>query len=161
MIRIICMMLLCVSTLRGQSPFGGGSAGGLEINSLAEADAVRKSTIQALQVAQNPLHSKQDKASKAEIDAYVSAVRKVEAFKAWLITDYSCSVSLKSDAANSPLHRKAFAKAVWEIKGASLKTEPPFTRKDIGVAVKMMNDVREVVLLPIEFSSGPLPDRSN
>ena len=153
-------LLLTLGTLSAQSPFGGGSSDTPEIRSMAEAESFRKSTLQALQVAQNPLHSKQDKASQAEIDAYVSAVKKVSTFKSWIVGSFSCPVSLKSDAARSVSYRKSFSKAIWDISDASLKTEPPFNRKDIGVAVKLMNDARDVFQLPIEFSSGPLPERN-
>ena len=42
----------------------------LRITSLSEADSTRMKVLQALHVAQAPLHSKQDKASKTEIEAY-------------------------------------------------------------------------------------------
>jgi hypothetical protein len=131
----------------------------LKVNSLNEADAIRMKVLQSLHVAQAPLHSKQDKATTAEIEAYRAAVKRVQAFKDWIVDDDSCSLSLK-DEANTPHNRATYSKAVWGIHDAQLKLEPPFTRADIGVAVKVMNDAREIMKLPVTLSTSSLPDRA-
>lgn len=130
----------------------------LTITSLSEADSTRMKVLQALHVAQAPLHSKQDKATQTEIEAYVSAVKRVEAFKNWLVDDDSCSVSLKREAM-TPYNVATYSKAAWGIHDAQLKIVPPFTRADIGVAVKVMNDARELMKLPVTIGNSSLPDR--
>jgi hypothetical protein len=130
----------------------------LRINSFNEADAIRMKVLQALHVAQAPLHSKQDKATQAEVEAYVAAVNRVQIFKNWLVDDDSCALSLKSEAKN-PHNRVTYSKAVWGIHDAHLKLEPPFTRADIGAAVKVMNDAREIMKLPVTLGNSSLPDR--
>jgi hypothetical protein len=128
------------------------------IKSLSEADSIRMKVLQALHVAQAPLHSKQDKANQAEIDAYTAAVKQVDEFKRWLVGKNGCAVSLRGEAATSS-NSISFSKAVWSIHDTELKLEPPYTRNDIGKAVKVMNDAREILKLPVSFSSSGLPDR--
>jgi hypothetical protein len=130
----------------------------LRVTSFSEADSTRMKVLQALHVAQAPLHSKQDKATQTEIEAYVAAVKRVEAFKNWLVDDDSCSVSLKREAM-TPYNLATYSKAAWGIHDAHLKLEPPFTRTDIGVAVKVMNDARELMKLPVTIGNSSLPDR--
>lgn len=130
----------------------------LSINSVSEADATRMKVLQALHVSQAPLHSKQDKATQAEIDAYTVAVKQVDEFKHWLVGEHGCALSLKSEVATSS-NSMTFSKAVWSIHDTELKLEPPYTRNDIGKAVKVMNDAREIMKLPVSFSSSSLPNR--
>lgn len=130
----------------------------LRINSVAEADSTRMKVLQSLHVAQAPIHSKQDKASQSEIEAYTKAVKQVQAFKDWLVDDDSCAISLKREA-HTPHNLATYSKAVWAIHDAQLKLEPPYSRADIGVAVKIMNDAREIMKLPVTFGNSGLPDR--
>jgi len=126
----------------------------LRITSLAEAEATRMKVLQALHVAQAPLHSKQDKATEAEIAAYSQAVLKVVEFKEWLVRGTRVSVSLKTQGnSNDITNKKRFMKAAWAIHDAEIKTQPPFSRADIGVAVKVMNDAREIFQVPIVMGS--------
>jgi hypothetical protein len=136
------------------------SAQTLQFDNLKEADAYRQKTLQKLHVAQAPLHLKQDKASAEEVSSYATAVVEAVAFQKWVASNRRCAVTLRStgNASNDPLNRRRFSKFIWEIHDAVIKTTPPFTRSDIGVAVKMMNDVREVFMLPVivdGFNSMP------
>ena len=136
------------------------SAQALQFDNLKEANAHRQKVLQKLHVAQAPLHLKQDKASTEEVNSYVSAVAEVVTFQKWVASNNRCAIVLKTtgNASNDPLNRKKFSKFIWEVHDADIKVAPPFARNDIGVAVKMMNDVREVFMLPVivdGFSSMP------
>jgi hypothetical protein len=160
---ILAMLTIAATTLysidtQAAMLSAAGKTKRLRINSLSEADAIRMKVLQALHVAQAPLHNKQDKATQAEIDAYTAAVKQVYDFKIWLVGENGCAVSLRKEAATSP-NFVTFSKAVWSIHDTELKLEPPYTRNDIGQAVKVMNDAREILKLPVSFSSSSLPDR--
>lgn len=155
--RFLLITLLLSAGLQAE-PSLGPFDGKIRINSVNEADALRMKVLQVLQVAQAPLHTKQDKATPAEVEAYSTAVKRVQEFKAWLVDDNSCAVSLRRDNLTS-YSATVFSKAVWGIHDAQLKLEPPFTRSDIGVAVKIMNDAREILKLPVDISTSSLPER--
>jgi hypothetical protein len=140
--KAITLFLLTTTVLSAQT---------LQFENLKEADAHRQKTLQKLHVAQAPLHLKQDKASAEEVSSYATAVVEAVAFQKWVASNRRCAVTLRStgNASNDPLNRRRFSKFIWEIHDAVIKTTPPFTRSDIGVAVKMMNDVREVFMLPV------------
>ena len=129
----------------------------LRITSMAEADSTRMKVLQALHVAQAPLHSKQDKASEAEIAAYSQAAVRVMEFKEWLVRGTRVSVSLKTQGnSNDITNKNRFMKSAWAIHDAEIKIHPPFSRIDIGVAVKVMNDAREIFQLPVVLGSTGL-----
>lgn len=129
----------------------------LRITSMAEAESTRMKVLQALHVAQAPLHSKQDKASEAEIAAYAQAAVSVMEFKEWLVRGTRVSVSLKTQGnSNDITNKKRFMKSAWAIHDAEIKIQPPFSRNDIGVAVKIMNDAREIFQLPVVLGSTRL-----
>lgn len=137
---------------------GQTKAAGTYIRTIGEADDYRKSVLQALQVAQLPVYNKQEKASKVEVAAYVAAAEKAVAFKKWLIRGTRCAVELrKLGNSNDGTNRRTFSKAAWSIHDAEIKTEGPFTRNDIGVAIKVMNDAREIFQLPVALGSSIIP----
>jgi len=140
--KAIALFLLTTAVLSAQT---------LQFENLKEADAHRQKTLQKLHVTQAPLHLKQDKASAEEVSSYATAVVEAVAFQKWVASNRRCAVTLRStgNASNDPLNRRRFSKFIWEIHDAVIKTTPPFTRSDIGVAVKTMNDVREVFMLPV------------
>jgi hypothetical protein len=132
----------------------------IEISDMKQAESLRLKTLQKLHVAQAPLHSKQEKATAEEIKAYTVAVTEAVAFQKWVTSDRHCSILLKmtGNSSNDPINTKKYSKAIWDIHDAEIKVSPPFTRKDIGVAVKMMNDIRELFMLPVtvnQYSSMP------
>ncbi len=134
----------------------------IEINDMKQADSLRLKTLQKLHVAQAPLHSKQEKATAEEIKAYTIAVTEAVAFQKWITSDRRCSIILKltGNFSNDPINTKKYSKAIWEIHDAEVKVSPPFTRKDIGVAIKMMNDIRELFMLPVSISlHSSMPDK--
>lgn len=134
----------------------------LQFENLKEADLHRQKTLQKLHVAQAPLHSKQDKASAEEISAYATAVTEAVAFQKWVASNNRCAITLKTtgNSSNDPLNRKKHFKFIWEIHDAATKVNPPFTRKDIGVAIKMMNDIRELFMLPVMVDTySSMPER--
>jgi hypothetical protein len=129
----------------------------LRITSMAEAESTRIKVLQTLHVAQAPVHSKQDKSSEAEIVAYAQAAARVIEFKEWLVRGTRVSVSLKTQGnSNDITNKKRFMKAAWAIHDAEIKTRPPFSRNDIGVTVKVMNDAREIFQLPVVLDSSRL-----
>jgi hypothetical protein len=133
-------------------------AAGTNIRTIGEADDYRISVLQALHVAQNPVYTKQEKASKVEVAAYVAAVEKAVVFKKWLIRGTRCAVELrKLGNSNDGTNRRTFSKAAWSIHDAEIKTTGPFTRNDIGVAMKVMNDAREIFQLPVALGSSVIP----
>jgi hypothetical protein len=137
-------------------------AGEINISDMKEADLFRQKKLQSLHVAQAPLHSKQDKATTEEINSYAAAVTEAVAFQKWVASGRKCSISLKptGNSSNDMLNEKKYSKYIWEIHDAEIKITPPFTRKDIGVAVKMMNDVRELFMLPVMVNTySSMPDR--
>lgn len=83
------------------------------------------------------------------------------AFQRWIAHNGERSLSIKGTGNNSadPLNRKKFDKYIWEVHDAKINVTPPFSRNDIGVAVKMMNDARELFQLPISIYSGSMPRR--
>jgi hypothetical protein len=151
--------------------WAGLSHAGQELNfkSFAEAEAYRKKVLQALQVAQNPVYNKIGKATDAEISAYEAAVKDVDAFKKWVTTGSSKSVEIdngygyqrKSSVGIevNALVRRKFSKAIWAVADAQVKTSGPYSRTDIGVAIKVMNDIRELFQLPIRVDRGAVPER--
>ena len=149
--KILAVLMLTTAAISAQT---------LQFDNLKEADSHRQKTLQKLHVAQAPLHLKQDKASAEEVSSYVAAVAEAVTFQKWVASNNRCAIVLKTtgNASNDPLNRRKFSKFIWEVHDAAIKTAPPFTRNDIGVAVKMMNDVREVFMLPVivdGFSSMP------
>jgi len=159
----LLVILLLTVTCFAQSGRGtkkkGGDTGRPTSSSVTDADNYRKSVLQSLQVAQNPVHTKQDKATEAEIAAYAQAAQGVAEFKEWLVRDTGVRVSPKLQGnSNDLINRKRFMKAAWAIHDAQIKTEGPFTRSDIGVAVKVMNDAREIFQMPLVMNSTPLDE---
>jgi hypothetical protein len=112
-------------------------------------------------VAQAPVHSKQEKATEDEIKKYQLAVIEAVAFQRWIAYNGKRSLSIKDTGNNStdPLNRVKFSKYIWEVHDAKVNVTPPFSRNDIGVAIKMMNDARELFQLPISIYSGRMPKR--
>lgn len=144
---------------KGSPENKGEAAGRPVIRTLTDADNYRKTVLQALQVAQNPVHTKQDKATELEIAAYAQAAERVVDFKNWLIRGSRISLSLKIlGNSNDIMNRKRFMKSAWAIHDAEVKTQPPFNRNDIGVAIKVMNDARELFQLPVVLGSERLDE---
>ena len=140
----------------------GLCAESLQITDIKAAEAHRLKTIQKLHVAQAPVHSKQEKASPAEIAAYAEAVTEAVSFQKWVASNGSCSVWLSrtGNASNDPINYQKYVKIIWEIHDAEIRTTAPFTRKDIGIAIKMMNDVRELFMLPVKADGrNSMPQR--
>ena len=132
--------------------FGAGTE--LDFDDVKSADAHRQKTLQMLHVAQAPLHSKQDKATESEVRKYQEAVAEAVNFQQWVAHDGKRSLSLSYTGNNSgdTLNTKKFSKFIWEVHDSKIKATPPFSRSDIGVAIKMMNDARELFQLPIVIS---------
>jgi hypothetical protein len=153
MIRLIGIFLLTTTVCL---------AAGIDIDDMKSAESLRLKTLQKLHVAQAPLHTKQDKASIEEINAYVAAAKESAALQKWVASNKHCSIILNGtgNSSNDPLNRRKYSKLIWEIHDAEIKDTPPFTRKDIGVAVKAMNDIRELFMLPVMVSTyNSMPDR--
>jgi hypothetical protein len=100
------------------------------------------------------VHSKQDKATEAEVRKYQEAVAEAVNFQQWIAHDGKCSLSLSYTGNNSgdTLNTKKFSKLTWDVHDSKIKVTPPFSRIDIGVAIKMMNDARELFQLPVVIS---------
>ena len=132
--------------------FGAGTE--LYFDEVKAADAHRQKTLQLLHVAQAPVHSKQDKATESEVSKYQEAVAEAVNFQEWIAHDGKCSLSLPRTGNNSgdTLNTKKFSKFIWDVHDSKIKATPPFSRSDIGVAIKMMNDARELFQLPIVIS---------
>lgn len=153
MLRHITLFLLATSI---------GLGGEIKIDDMKEAESFRQKTLQKLHVTQAPLHSKQDKATTEEINSYAAAVTEAVAFQKWVASNRRCSITLNTtgNSSNDTLNRKKYSKIIWEIHDAEVKVTPPFTRKDIGVSVKMMNDIRELFMLPVMvITYNSMPDR--
>jgi hypothetical protein len=138
-----------------------GARTGLDLDDVKSAEAHRQKTLQNLHVAQAPLHTKQEKATEAEITKYKEAVIEAVAFQRWIAYNGKRSLFIKETGNNStdPLNRIKFSKYIWEVHDAKVNVTPPFSRNDIGIAVKMMNDARELFQLPISISRGSMPKR--
>ena len=132
--------------------FGAGTE--LYFDEVKAADAHRQKTLQLLHVAQAPVHSKQDKATESEVSKYQEAVAEAVNFQQWIAHDGKCSLSLPRTGNNSgdTLNTKKFSKFIWDVHDSKIKATPPFSRSDIGIAIKMMNDARELFQLPIVIS---------
>ena len=138
------------------------SARAIRIDDVKEVETWRMKTIQKLHVAQAPLHAKQDKATEVEIKTYAAAIVETVALQRWVAGEKRCSIILKNTGnhSNDPLNQRNYSKLIWAIHDAEIKTSPPFTRKDIGVAIKMMNDLRELMMLPVMVNAySSMPDR--
>ncbi len=129
---------------------------GLEFDDVKQAEAHRQKTLQNLHVAQAPLHSKQDKATEGEIQKYQEAVIAAVEFQQWIANDGDRSLWLgrTGNDSNDPLNTKKFNKFIWDVHDSKIKVNPPFSRSDIGAAMKMMNDARELFQLPIRVTKG-------
>ena len=138
-----------------------GARTGLDLDDIKSAEAHRQKTLQNLHVAQNPVHTKQEKANEVEISKYQEAVVQAVAFQQWIAHNGKRSLFLEGTGNNSidSLNKKKFNKFIWGVHDAKIKVTPPFSRNDIGVAIKMMNDARELFQLPISISHGSMPAR--
>ncbi len=153
MYKFITLLLFATSSCFGAE---------IEISDIKQAESLRLKTLQKLHVAQAPLHSKQERATPEEIKAYTVAVTEAVAFQKWVTSERRCAIILKmtGNFSNDPINSKKYSKAIWEIHDAEVKVSPPFTRKDIGVAVKMMNDIRELLMLPVTVNLySSMPDK--
>lgn len=152
---MLSLLVLSAASLVAQS--------GLEFDDVKSAELHRQKTLQNLHVAQAPLHTKQEKATEVEISKYQEAVVQVVAFQQWIAYDGDRSLWLgrTGNDSNDTLNTKKFNKIIWEVHDAKIKTNPPYSRTDIGVAIKMMNDARELFQLPIRVTKGKgsMPNR--
>jgi hypothetical protein len=72
-----------------------GALTGLDLDDIKSAEAHRQKTLQNLHIAQNPLHTKQEKATEVEISKYQEAVVQAVAFQQWIAHDGKRSLFLE------------------------------------------------------------------
>ena len=121
---------------------------------VGQADRQRQLVLQKLHVAQAPLHTKQSKATEAEVEAYTQAVADAVIFQKWVASSQRTALEFTNDRKQQqdPHIRAKYVQLLWLIHDAEVRTQGPFGRQDIGVAIKLMNDIREVMKLPVELA---------
>lgn len=78
-----------------------GARTGLDLDDIKSAEAHRQKTLQNLHVAQNPVHTKQEKATEVEISKYQEAVVQAVLFQQWIAHNGKRSLFLEGTGNNS------------------------------------------------------------